>query len=128
MGTRRWSESGGALREIARAAVIGVGLLLGGALTACDLLFGPGQTYRGHYAFGFEENDFYRCGTGFAQRWWVTGDLQEVNAFIASHPASTRVFVHWRGEVGAAGTQGLEREIRVTDILEVRESRTTDCS
>jgi len=97
-------------------------------IRCADSPFGPESTFRGHYAYGFEQNDFYRCGADFSQRWWVTGDLSAVHAFIAAqHPAQPRVYVRWMGRLSREGAEGLERQIRVTEILEVRESQASDC-
>lgn len=93
-------------------------------LSACKhapFALGDGS-FHGHYYYGFERNDFIPCGGGFANRWSVTGDLKAVNAFIIANQVHDVVYVRWHGDLsgkGSYGFDGLEREFRVTKVLEV---------
>src|SRR5262245_40694948 len=85
-------------------------------------------SFHGHYAQGFEINDFLPCGARDGQQWWVVGSIQSVEQFMRDHSVGT-VYVRWRGELSDEGLygNGLERELDVTEVMEVREVRSDDC-
>jgi hypothetical protein len=113
-----------------------VAVVLYAALGACtDPPFAVRDaTFHGHYSLGFERNDFLACGATFSQRWLVSGELDAVHAQMAEDlkpDAFASVFVRWRGNLsrrGSYGPEGLERQFSITEVLEVRQRRTTDCT
>jgi hypothetical protein len=100
-------------------------------VTACGQLTGPqSRTFRGQFVWAFEASAFTPCGG--TEAWWVSfaseAVAQEVSARVPwpielGAPVQP-VYVEWRaersgrGEYGHMGAYG--REIRVTEVLEVR--------
>lgn len=116
--------------------VVAFGLFV---LPACNLLdwHHPSErSWRGTYAWGFEESAFRSCGS--TTRWWVTSSDADVSAqLVNTHRQLTNetmyaeVFVRFRGTLSERGTYGhvgaYERELDVTEIIEMRVLADGEC-
>ena len=117
---RSWVSQGRMVRLLIAASAMLYATLSGCAGSPFALPFG---TFRGHYSFGFESNDFIPCGAPFSERWWVAGDVTRVYEMVGDLGPDARVYVRWHGDLsgkGSYGDEGLERQIRVTRVLEVQ--------
>jgi hypothetical protein len=91
----------------------------------------PDGSFHGHYTFAFEASAFRPCGADAS--WWVSGDLDPVFAFFGPLPPgeAARAFVRWHGELSGKGRYGhlgaYERELTVTEVIEVRTPAPDDC-
>ena len=88
------------------------------------------EIHAGFYRAGFEEDGFSPCESG--EEWWVV-DGQELRARYAETAERDYepVYAVVRGETGPRGAFGhlgaYDRELRVTEVLEVRAPREGDC-
>lgn len=109
-------------------------------LSACNLLdwhHSSERSWKGTYAWGFEESAFRACGS--TTRWWVTSSDSEVSEqLVNEHRQLTsdtmyqEVFVRFRGTLSERGTYGhvgaYERELDVTEIVEMRVLADGECA
>lgn len=109
-------------------------LLLLMAACAANGLPPPRDEFRGTYSFGFEVSSFEPCSSG--EQWWVLSDedlhvAYERTVGEGAKYAYVPVFVRLRGRIGPEGRYGhlgvYQRELTVTEVLEIREARQGDC-
>lgn len=110
-------------------AALVAGLLAAGCGSRADL-------HAGRYESGFETSAFYPCGSD--EQWWVTADSA---AWARLHAPPARIdsagyleavaFVRLRGRVSPPGEYGhvgaYDRELRVSEVLEVRAPEEGEC-
>jgi hypothetical protein len=105
-------------------------LLLALSLAACG--GSASATHRGHFSYGFETSAFRPCNSD--EVWWVTGE--GANALIEQYgnaaPADyEEVYAEVRGQVSEPGSYGhlgaYQRELSVTEVVEVRAKGEEDC-
>ncbi len=116
-----------------RSLIVLVTLAL--ACGACSL-FGedtePG-VFEGFYTLGFEDSAFEPCARD--ERWWVAPVNEETalnERYLAVYDQGrVRVFVRLRGERSRKGSYGhlghYERQLTVSQVLDVRAARPGDC-
>ena len=92
--------------------------------------------HEGGFVSGFETSAFYPCGSD--EQWWVVADSA---AWAELHAPSARIdsggyrtvtaFVRVRGRVSPPGEYGhvgaYDRELEVSEVLEVRAPGTAEC-
>jgi len=85
----------------------------------------------GHWAFGFELDDFVPCGDTTRHAWVerriVRPDAQRPLPEGEDYDGGTRWFVRWRGAL--IGPRGFTKRYRmvVEDVIEIRAPRAGDC-
>jgi len=96
----------------------------------------PPDVFAGRFESGFETSAFHPCGS--EEQWWVTAD-SGAWARLHAPPARTDsggyleavAFVRLRGRRSPRGEYGhvgaYDRELRVTEVLEVRPPAEAEC-
>ncbi len=97
------------------------------------------KTYEGQFSFGFEQSNFYPCGSN--EVWWVIDGeeysklIEEVTALSIGDTSigdsCQGAYVVLRGvksEKGSYGHMGsFDREFRLTEVIDVRCGTLDDC-
>ncbi len=120
-----------------RSQVVLLTLVLALACGACSLLGEDAETgvFEGFYALGFEDSTFEPCARD--ERWWVAPVDEETARELneryleAYEQGGVRVFVRLRGVRSRKGSYGhlgsYERQLTVSQVLDVRAARPGDC-
>jgi len=94
-------------------------------------------TYEGHFAWGFETNDFQPC-LELGEHWGITaGDRTAVDSLLSTYRSIAdkdyeKVFVRLKGDPSKKGEYGHMgtnvREFKLEEIIEIRKTEPADCN